>query len=249
LIKINYMKKYLILGGFVLVIIYLIFAIFFFGNKQSDQICNHFDVVINDGYGTDLIEAAEIEKQIEELGLNPYGKPIKEINTYEIEQAILSNQMVKSVEVFITNNGGIRAILKNRKPILRIITASGENYYIDNEGQKVPFSKNFVADLPLATGIINEEFAKTELFEFANFLNNNEFWDNLIEQIVVLPNEEIKLIPRIGDQEVLLGKFDDYPEKLDKLKLFYEKGLSEVGWNRYSVINLKYNKQVVATKR
>ncbi|MDR1809260.1 MAG: hypothetical protein LBR34_02500 [Prevotella sp.] len=246
-------KKAAVIIGLVLLGGYLVFAAFYFDDKPKEQLCNHFEIVSADDEDAKLITTGEIEKLVDARGLNPYGKPLKEINTYEIEKTIEANEMLKSAEVFVTGNGGIRAVVKSRKPVLRVIAANGANYYIDADGEKAPLSKHFVADLPLATGAVNEDFAKTGLLEFALFLRQDEFWNSQIEQIVVLPNNELKLIPAVGEHVILLGKLDNYSEKLDKLKTFYAKGLSETGWDKYSVINLKYDRQneklVVGTKR
>ena len=159
----------------------------------------------------------------------------------------------KDIEKYIKEKGveniDIKASIEERKPILRVISNSGENYYIDNEGQKMPLSQRFTAYLPIATGIINENFAKRDLYKFALFLYNNKFWNAQIEQIVVLPNKDIKLIPRVGDHEIILGSLAEYEKRLEKLMTFYENGLNETGWNKYSVINLKFDKQVVCTRR
>jgi len=243
------MKKILIIAGLCLLAGYLIFAAFFFEKQPKEQLCTQFEIISVDDSESNLVDMVELEHHIDGKGLNPFGKPIKDINTYKIEQAILENKLVKNASVFVTGKGGIRAEIENRKPVLRVINNKGDNYYIDKDGERVPLSKIFTADLPLATGAVNESFAKKDLLEFALFLSDDYFWNDQIEQIVVLPNEDIKLIPRVGRQEIILGKLDDYREKLNKLRVFYEKGLSETGWNRYSEINLKYNKQVVCTKR
>ena len=46
-----------------------------------------------------------------------------------------------------------------------------------------------------------------------------------------------------------MGSLDDYPSKLSKFVLFVEEGLNNVGWNRYSAISLKYDNQVVCTRK
>ena len=243
------MKKVLVIIGLCILAGYLVFAAFFFESQPKDQLCTQFEITSVDGSESSLVDEVEIERHIDSKGLNPFGKPIKDINTYKIEQAILENKLVKTANVFVTSSGGIRAEIENRRPVLRVIASQGDNYYIDNERERVPLSKIYTADLPLATGAVKESFAKTDLYDFAVFLSKNTFWNDQIEQIVVLPNEDIKLIPRVGRQEIILGKLDNYQEKLNKLRAFYEKGISETGWNRYSVINLKYDKQVVCTKR
>jgi len=244
------MKKFLVIAGICLLAGYLIFSVFYFKESPKEGVCSGFEVEIKNGSSSQrFIDTDDIVKQIKEKDLNPTGKPLAEINTNEIEEAILTNLLVKKANVFITNNGSIKAVIEERKPILRVISNSGENYYIDQEGYKIPLSKNFTAYLPIATGAIKEDFAKSELYKFALFLQEDKFWNAQVEQIAVLSNKDIKLIPRVGDHEIIMGSLDGYKQKLDKLLAFYNKGLNEIGWNKYSAINLKFDKQVVCTKR
>ena len=57
------------------------------------------------------------------------------------------------------------------------------------------------------------------------------------------------MVPRVGEHIVFLGKIDNFEEKLAKLKLFYEKALNQVGWNKYSRISLEFNNQIICTKK
>ncbi len=244
------MKKVLVIIGLCLLAGYLLFSIFYFQEKPKDGLCTNFEVEVKGKASEEqFIDTDDIKKYVKEKGLDPTGKQIKEINTNAIEETILTNQLIKKADVFVTNNGAIKASIEVRKPILRVINNSGENYYIDNDGNKMPLSKRFTAYLPIATGNIKEDFAKADLYKFALFLQDNKFWNAQIEQIVVLSNQNIKLIPRVGDHQIVLGNLEGYEEKLEKLLAFYENGLNETGWNKYSTINLKFDKQVVCTKR
>ncbi len=244
------MKKILIITGICLLLGYLIFSLFYFKEKPREGVCSGFEIEVkNNADGKQFVNAGDIEKYVKEKGLDPTGKQLKEINTNAIEEAILTNQLVKQASVYVTNTNAIKATIEERKPILRIIANSGENYYIDDEGTKMPLSKHFTAYLPVATGTITEDYAKAELYKFALFLHKNDFWNAQIEQIIVLPDKDIKLIPRVGEHQILLGNIQGYEERLDKLLTFYQNGLNETGWNKYSVINLKFDKQVVCTKR
>lgn len=244
------MKKVLVIIGLCLLAGYLIFSAFYFQGKPKDGLCTGFEVDIKNSTAEDqFIESKDVEQFIKEKKLDPTGKLLKDINTNELEEAILANQLIKSASVFITNNGSVKASIVERKPILRVISSTGGNYYIDSEGNKMPLSTRSSAYLHIATGNIKEDFAKTDLYNFALFLYDNKFWNAQIEQIVVQPNQDIKLIPRVGDHQIILGSLDGYEEKLDRLLAFYQNGLNETGWNKYSVINLKFDKQVVCTKR
>jgi cell division protein FtsQ len=242
-------KKILVILGLCLIGGYLIFAAFFFEKKPQEEICRHFSIEIENEDDEKFIEVKELEENVDKQGLNPYGKQLKEVNTLAIQEAILENKLIKSAEVFITSDGGVRAVVKERIPVLRVMSSNGENYYIDKNAERMPLSNRNTAYVPIVTGSVKEELAKTDLYKFALFLSENEFWGAQIEQIVVQPNNEVILISRIGDHQILMGKLEGFEEKLERLKVFYTKALPETGWNRYTKINLKYDKQVVGTKR
>ncbi|MCF8296880.1 MAG: hypothetical protein K9J13_04975, partial [Saprospiraceae bacterium] len=86
-----------------------------------------------------------------------------------------------------------------------------------------------------------------KIFILAKAITKDEFFKAQIEQIYINKNE-IELIPKVGDHVIIFGSISDMDEKLDKLKLFYIKGLKKTGWNNYKTINLKYRNQIVCTK-
>ena len=70
-----------------------------------------------------------------------------------------------------------------------------------------------------------------------------------IDQIYINENNEVQLIPRVGDHLIVLGNFDRYEQKLEKLRKFYLFGLNETSWNIYSKIDLRFKDQVVCTRK
>lgn len=243
------MKRFLIICAILLLLGYLVFSAFYFKSNQQDIVCKNFVVSVKDSLHKKFIQTKDIENLLRKEKLHPVDKPLSAINTLEIETAILTNRLVKTVEVYSTQDGTIVANIRQRNPVLRIISYGEGSYYIDSERERMPISQNYTVYLPVAIGNISEEFAKNELYDFALFVSKNPTWDAWIEQIVVGPNQKVQLVPRAGDFRVSLGKLDDYEMKLEKLKLFMEKGLNKVGWNRYSEISLEYNNQVVCTMK
>jgi hypothetical protein len=71
---------------------------------------------------------------------------------------------------------------------------------------------------------------------------------NCKEQIFIEENKDITLIPRVGNQKILFGSIENKDEKFEKLFLFYTKAMPKVGWDTYSIINLKFKNQIVATR-
>lgn len=243
------MKKVLILFAAVVIIGYLVFSVTYFGKMSKNRVCENFGVVINDSAHYRFVSEKDILDMVKRYGLSPVGKTFGEINTLAIRDTILTNKLVESAEVFITPRGAVMVSVSQRKPILRVISDVKGSFYVDNERQTMPVSGNFSVYVPVATGIIDEEFAKNELYDFVLFLHNHPDWDAWVEQIVVKKDQEVELIPRAGDFRIIMGSLDNYQAKLSKFGRFVEEGLNVVGWNRYSAINLKYDNQVVCTKK
>ena len=113
----------------------------------------------------------------------------------------------------------------------------------------MPSEIKCVAHRTIVSGNVEKSFAMSDLYNFGVFLQNNPFWGAQIEQINVLPGRDIELVPRIGNHTIFFGKLDNYEAKLSRLRSFYRKGLNEVGWDKYSYINIEFENQIVCTKR
>lgn len=243
------MKKSILILVSVVIMGYLIFSAFYFSGSSRDKQCVRFEVIINDSNITRFVDSKEIVNLVKRKDLYPVGKKFGEINTLEIRDAILTNRLVESAKVYTTAKGSIVASIRQREPVLRVISDSKGSFYVDKDRKIMPLSSNYAVYLPVATGLIDEEFAQNELYDFAMFLRNNPEWDAWVEQIVVRRNNEVVLIPRAGDFKIIMGSLNNYSDKLKKFDLFVKRGLNVVGWNRYSEINLKYDNQVVATRK
>ena len=195
-----------------------------------------------------FVSESDLVTILKKADLNPIKKPMDAINTDRIETELKKNEMIARIEAYKTPSGIIKLEVEQKIPILRVISSRG-NFYVDNLGTTMPVSFRYVADVPLVSGYVEKELAVTDLYKFALFLQENEFWNNQIEQIYVHPDNEVELIPRVGNHRIVLGTFDDFQEKLDNLRLFYDKVIPKVGWEKYSIINLKYKDQIVCTKR
>ena len=213
---------------------YIVFVSFFFRESRQKELCRDLQVVVVDSLDKHFVSESDLVHILKKADLNPIKRPMDEINTDRIENELLKNEMIARVEAYKTPSGMIKLEVEQKIPILRVISPRG-NYY--------------VAHVPVVSGYVEKELAVTDLYKFALFLQENDFWNNQIEQIYVHPDNEVELIPRVGNHRIVLGSFADFEEKLDNLRLFYEKAIPKVGWEKYSIISLKYKDQIVCTKR
>jgi cell division protein FtsQ len=133
----------------------------------------------------------------------------------------------------------------------------GETWFIDSTGAKIPYSGNFSADVLAANGFIHEKYQDSarvysgvmkQLLKVANFIKNHPFWNQQFEQCYVDNFGDIILIPRVGKHSIVIGSPENLAEKMENLRIFYIKALKNLGWDKYSVINLKYKNQIVGER-
>jgi len=243
------LKKIILISVAVIILAYLLFTLIYLNPRsEKDLVCKDIRIDIVDTLSRHYLNVNDIANSLVKAGLSPVGKDLSTVNMAAIENKLEENRLIKRAECYKTIDGTVRIKVYQREPVLRVFSTK-ESYYIDSEGEKMPVPDNFAAYLPVASGFIDDNYAKKQLFEFVSFLQRDKFWNYQIKQIYVDSSGDVVLTPAVGDQQIILGKIEDYKENLEKLRLFYDKGLSKVGWNKYSVINLKYKNQVVCTEK
>jgi cell division protein FtsQ len=242
-------RRILIVLCVLLVTAYLGIAVTAFNRRPAGVVCRDVRLVIKDSLNAGFITRGEVIETLKRHNINPIGKPIDEVHTEILEEELVRNPLIDRVECYKTIGGDIAVEVYQRIPVLRVLPASAGDYYVDDKGTVMPPDTKCAARLPVVTGRVNEAFATGELYRFALFLQRNDFWGAQIEQINVLRDSNVELVPRVGNHIIYLGQLADYPRKLERTKLFYEKVLNRVGWEKYSRINVEFPNQIVCTRR
>jgi len=247
----------------VLAIAYLITSIIVFNKPdESNAVCQKVNINIADETANGFINQKEILSRLQKQHLYPQSKPIQFVNARQIENTLLSTPFVKSAECYKTQGGDVNITITQRMPTLRIKSDNGDDYYLDDNNSVMPNS-NYTSDLIIATGNISRKYAQNYVSYLCNSLMKSDFWRNQIEQVNILPNHVVEIVPRVGDHIVCLGQMpesknktkrqeliDEFVDKkLSRLEKFYKYGLSQAGWNKYSYINLEFDNQIICKKR
>ena len=174
------------------------------------------------------------------------SQPKENIFLKELENRLLSNEMIEDAEVFLSVDGELGAVITQRIPIARV-SQGGQAYYIDSKGNKMPLSSNYSARVPIVKGIYGGEISK-EMYRLIKFVYKDTFLKKQIVGIVQTPKKEFLLEARVGNQIIELGDLRQLDQKIKKLKVFYHKALKDKTLRKYKKINLRYHNQVVCTK-
>ncbi len=192
------------------------------------------------------------------FGFELPGKPVAGTDVGRLEKVLEEDPFILDANVYIDARNEINIEVVQREPVLRIMDNNGLNYYLDESGLKMPLSNHFTARVLVATGNIpphvpdfleRKRHTLKDLFELAGKLRADPFFDPLIDQVHVSNQREFTLIPKVGDQKIILGPYEHIDEKLRNLKVFYQEGIAYEGWQKYRTINLQYRGQVVCKRR
>ena len=167
-----------------------------------------------------------------------------DLNT--LEKGINKHNMIEKSEVFVSVDGVLKAIVKQKTPIVRVIDGE-ESFYIDYQGGKMPLSDNFTARVPLVSGEINEKNAG-KLNELFRFIFDDDFLRKNIVGIQIFSNGSLKMMNRNFDYEIDFGKTINVERKFNNYKAFFQKAVLDSSLYHYKKINLKFTQQVVCTK-
>ena len=241
------LKKILTYIATAAILCYLVFA--FVIIPMLDDNDNYKGIAVNisnNKLGT--ITNENIEEMLNEEGLHPQGMVIDSVNCSNIENYIKSLTLIKECQVYKTNSKMVVVDIVCREPVLKVIDKSGTTYYVDIDGEKIADIKKPLR-LPVASGEIDDTMIDKELQRVVAAIEKDPFWLAQIQQIYFNDKKEAIITPRLGDHIIELGSVRQIDEKLQNLKTFYINGLSTVGWNKYSKLNIKISNKVICTKR
>ena len=261
-------KKIMVLSAWSLAGIGLVILLGFSGHKQQQQQCKGLRIRVSDHTGHFFIEPKDIIDVLNSKAGKVKGSRMKDINTALLEKIVYTNQFVQKAEVYSSVDGYVNIDVWQRNPIMRIVNADNEHFYLDDAGAYMPVSEKYTCPVVVASGFIFDTSSEKnldycisipgkpdakplmkQLNDIAVFLHNNKFWDDQIEQVYVNEKSEIELVPRVGNHNILLGNTDELEMKMTNLFMFYKQGMIKAGWDSYSKINLKYTNQIICTHR
>ena len=256
-------KKVIITCLDALLAVYLVLAITSF-NKPDEGVgeCTKVTIDITDSNNAGFLSAAEVKNMLLKRDIYPLHKPMPEVNPRSIEESLKKSPFVKTAQCYKTQDGHVCINITQRLPIVRIKSSNGDDYYLDDKGGIMPNSK-YTSDLIIATGNISKNYAKNYLGYLSETLMENDLWRNLVEQINILPDKGVEIVPRVGDNVVFMGYLpesrvaderkkliqDFVAHKMERLEKFYRYGLSQAGWNKYSYISLEFDNQIICKKK
>ena len=154
-------------------------------------------------------------------------------------------ELVKKSDVFIDVNGTMVIDIEQRKPIARFID---NKFYLDEDGFVMPKSKYYSARVPVIKGYANTQDQLDLIYKLSNYIRDDKFLSQSATEILIDSNSNFSIKLRDYRFKILIGQLNNLDLKIKNFKAFYINASANQILNKYSVINLQFDNQVVCVK-
>jgi cell division protein FtsQ len=170
---------------------------------------------------------------------------IENLDLNRREMRLVGNPMIRDAEVSVSLDGLLKVVVQPRKPIARIMGST--NAYLDQDNLIMPLSKEHSVNVPLVYGYHKKVQDKT--FELINFIKSDELLKASFTQVEFDKREEVTLLVRAFNFKVKLGRVERLEHKMINYKAFIAKMQKDKSWVAIKTIDLRFDNQVVVTKK
>ena len=251
--KILFVSVWIVIGSATLVL--LIAAI----RSRNDKTCKGIAIEVNgEKKGKWLLDRNDIINQLTSDGAEKIkGRALHTFDLRRLEEKLEKHIWIRNAELFFDNNENLQVKLVERKPLARLFTISGNSFYIDDEGKRLPLSDKLTLKLPLFTGFPYEKnnFSAGDsslvngVMSISRYIAADSFWNAQIAQVDIISARNFEMVPTVGNHIIEFGSVEHPEKKFQKLMTFYKQVISKTGINKYARINVQYDQQVIGIRK
>lgn len=189
---------------------------------------------------------------------------ISNVDMQRINKMLADNPWIETGSAHITLNDTLFIRAKEYEPVLRIFDNNGKSVYITAEGIIIPSSPYYTPHLIIASGyfslpeneininVNNNLYQKSGLAEalvIAQAVQKDDYLKSHIGQIYRNEDNIFELTVNNLPAKVIVGDTGNITSKLSRLKTLLEKYNNTEELLAYKTLDLRYNNQIVCTKK
>jgi cell division protein FtsQ len=229
----------------ILMFIVVIFLFSFTSNRNKNRKLTK-SVVVFVGDNAPFVKQETVNKLLIENNRDASSIQKVNLDLNKLERTLDAQEMIEKSDVFVSIDGVLKAVVKQKTPIARVFDDGG-SFYIDYEGNRMPLSTNFTARVPLVSGGINKK-NNGDLADLFRAIYDDAFLKKNIIGIEIMPNGSLKMLNRNFDYQIDFGRMINVERKFKNYKAFFQKAVLDSSLYKYKKIDLRFTEQVVCTK-
>ncbi len=217
-------------------------------NKSMGELCTAIDVEVVNADSTSFVTPQGVLNDLKGQGIKVVGKRMGEIDASDIEEALRQSPYLENADCVKCQDGRVLIRVSQLVPVLRVF--DGDNsYYVNRAGKHMAATNYYHSDVPVVQGHFTRKYPPTRLLPLIDYVEKDSLLRSLVSMYVVRDTNNILIVPTLSGHVVNMGNASGFENKFAKLRLFYDKVMPKKGWNTYDTISVKWNHQVVATRR
>ena len=233
----------------VLLVVYMVIAFTITGNKAQQELCKGVDIDVHDDMGLEFVTVEDIVHEIGNENNKYLTMKVCDINTHKLENQLNAIDKIERVNCVIYNNSRLKIDVMPLVPVARVFN-NGKSYYINREGKQMMADPRYQVDVPIIVGKFKEQFKELSILPLLSYIKNDSTWNSLVSSIKINSyNNDIIIVPRMKGHVINFGDTTMIENKFARIKTIYKDVFPEKGWDYYDTISVKWNGQVVATRR
>jgi cell division protein FtsQ len=227
-------------------------------SKKNNDLVSRVFIQITGVQNNYFIDKEDVVHILEGVYRNKLeGAKLNSLDLTLMEETLEKDKWIRNAELFFDNNNVLQVNISEKEPIARIISTTGNSFYLGDQLERLPLSDKFSARLPVFTNFPSDVMVLSksdsalllEIKILSEYIGAHPFWMAQIDQVDITPSNTFELVPKLGNQVIRFGSVDFYQEKFNNLLAFYKKVQTRVSWNRYSIVDIQFRNQVVGVKR
>lgn len=242
-------RKWLYAGATILVVAYLAVAGVWADRTTSERLCRGVYIQVIDSAEQKFVTVAELRNELGRLPMTARLSHVESINTDSLERELRVIDKIESVKVKRLTDGTIHIIVEPMRPVARVFDGE-KSYYINKDGKRISAEARYHIDVPVIAGHFDDSLmTAASVLPLVYYINKSERWSKLVSMIKVDSPRDILIVPAVRGLVFNLGDLDNLPGKFARLERMISEVLPSKGWNVYDTLSVKWNGQVVATRR
>jgi len=216
--------------------------------KSRGELCQRIDVQVVNADSTSFVTPEGVLSDLKGQGIKVVGKHMGDINASDIEEALRLSPYLENADCVKCQDGRLLIRVSQLVPVFRVFDGE-ESYYVNRAGKRMAANAYYHCDVPVVQGHFTRAYPPTRLLPLIDYVEGDSLLRSLVTMYCVRDTNNIIIVPDFSGHVVNIGNADGFDNKFAKLKLFYSEVLPKRGWNTYDTISVKWNHQIVATRR
>ena len=216
--------------------------------KSQGEVCTSVEVEVLNADSTSFVTPQGVLNDIQNRGIKLKGEHMEDIDASSIERALRQSPYLESANIVKCADGRLIIQVSQLVPVMRVF--DGDNsYYVNRAGKHMDASSYYHTDVPVVQGHFTKKYPATRLLPLIDYVESDTLLRSMVTMYTVKDTNNILIVPVFSGHVVNMGDAQGFENKFAKLKLFYQKVMPQRGWNTFDTISVKWNHQIVATRR